>query len=111
MAKNKVDATMPTGKDGGSIQVLAPVEGTVQTGTITGTSARAQIPPDAGVVEISVSADCRCQFGFSSVVASGTSRIMPKGSFVYKVPDEATHVAFVQLTGSDLGSFTVAKLN
>lgn len=104
------NAHLPRSVDGGNVQVLAPVESTVAVGTIGASSVSVALPANSDIVEIAVSADVRCAFGDSGVVADTSSRVLPKGVYVYVVPEFATHVACLRLTASDVGFFSVATL-
>ena len=106
----QVNAHLPRGADGTSIQTLRPDEATVQQATIGASQQRITIPTDAGVIETTVSADCRIKFGGSGVVADATSRILLRGTYVYSSNTAHTHISVIQLTGSDSGFMTVARL-
>lgn len=106
----EVNSHLPRGVDGTSIQVLRPDEDTVQQATIGATQQRITLPTDTGVVEITVTADCRIKFGGSSVVADANSRALLRGTYVYSTRSLDTHVSVLQLTGTDTGFATVARL-
>lgn len=106
----QVNAHLPRGVDGVSIQTLRPDEDTVQQVTIGATQQRITIPTDSGVIEVTASADCRIKFGGGSVVADGTSRILLRGTYVYSSNRKHTHISVIQLTGADTGFATVARL-
>jgi hypothetical protein len=101
---------MPKDSNGASAQVLAPEETTVVQGTIGAGNDRVAIPTDADIVEITCTDTTRCAFGTVTVDATaGTKRILLAGTYTYKVPSGATHVAFTRV-GASSGNATVAKL-
>lgn len=106
----QVNSLLPRGADGTSIQCLRPDESTVQQATIGATQQRITLPSDTDVVEISLSADCRIRFGDGTVVATGTSRILLRGTYVYSTSRHHTHMSVIQLTGSDSGFATATRL-
>lgn len=106
----QVNAHLPRGLDGTSIQCLRPDEDTVQQVAIASGQQRITLPTDTDVVEVTVTADCRIKFGSSSVVADGNSRALLRGTYVYSTDKATTHVSVVQLTGSDTGNATLARM-
>lgn len=71
---------------------------------------RVALPPEAEIVEVSASDTCKIVFGDSTVDATtGTRRIFPLGSAVYKVPPGATHIAVTTYNASS-GTVTVARM-
>jgi hypothetical protein len=106
----QVNSNLPHGADGQPIQVLRPDETTVQQATIGATQQRITLPSDTFLVELSVSADCRVKIGDGTVVADGNSRILLRGTYVYSVRKRDTHISVIQLTGTDTGNATAARL-
>jgi hypothetical protein len=106
----QVNSHLPRGQDGTAIQCLRPDEDTVQQATIGASQQRITFPSDTDVVEITVTADCRIKFGGSTVVADATSRALLKGTYVYSTDRFMTHVSVIQLTGSDSGFCTAARM-
>lgn len=106
----QVNAHLPRGQDGTAIQCLRPDEDTVQQATIGATQQRITFPAETDVVEITVTADCRIKFGDGSVVADANSRALLRGTYVYSTDRFMTHVSVIQLTGSDTGNCTAARM-
>ena len=92
-----------------AIQVLAPDDATSVNGTSGGSSVRLALPANCKVVEIWPSAGVHWTFGNSSVTAD-TSDKYANGPAVYKVPDDATHVAFITVTGGAAAIVSVTRL-
>lgn len=106
----EVDATVPRGPNAAAIQVLSPVETTVVQATIAAGNDRQTLPTGAEIVEVNCDDDCRFAFGDSGVDATaGTKRLLPPGSYIYRVPSGATHFAVTQV-GSSAGFVTVARM-
>jgi hypothetical protein len=106
----QVNSHLPRGVDGQTIQCLRPDEDTVQQASIGATQQRITLPAETDVVEVTVTADCRIKFGGSTVVADGNSRALLRGTYVYSAIKAVTHVSVLQLTGSDSGNCTAARL-
>lgn len=99
-----MNITIPVDRRGHPIQTLAPdVTASVGFGASSGPVA---LPTDAELVRIAVTQDCFMEFGTSGVVASGSTMYMPKGSEIFRVPDAATHVAFIQANAGGTASVT-----
>lgn len=95
---------LPVDLYGFPIQALAPaVTASVAIGAA---SARVELPAGSQVIRIAVTNDCHMEIGLIGVVASGASIFMPKGSEVVRVPNGATHVAFIQLSVAGVASVT-----
>ena len=103
-------ANLPKGQDGQPIQCLRPDENSVAQATIGASQQRITLPTNSDIVEITVTADCRVRFGNSGVVADGNSRALLRGTYVYMTDVPDTHISVIQLTGSDSGNCTVARL-
>lgn len=106
----QVNSHPPRGQDGSAIQVLRPDEETVQNATIGASQQRITLPSGTDIVEVTVTADCRIKFGGASVVADATSRALLRGTYVYSTDRHDTHVSVIQLTGTDSGICTAARL-
>lgn len=102
---------LPTDADAQAIQALAP--GTVVNDDIDGTTDNSALPSGtasgAGIVEVSTNTDCWILFGGSGVtVSNSTGMFFPKGTAVYRVPDTATHIAYIQ--DSAAGRISITSL-
>lgn len=101
---------LPKDRDSVSIQVLAPDETAVVSVTIAAGNQRVALPSNCEIVEVAASDNCLMVFGDSSVdVTTGTRRLFPAGSAVYRVPPGATHIAVTSFSASS-GTVTVTRL-
>lgn len=100
---------LPQDVDSRPIQVLSPTESSVANLTISGASVKVALPSGAQIVEIASADLCRMAFGDSNVTASSTSRLVPAGVSVYRVPTGASHIACIQV-GASSGGVTITKL-
>lgn len=102
---------LPRGVNGEIIQVYEIDDTTVIKGTIGASADRQSVPSGAEVLELSLEADVFVAFGDITVTADSNSRILFRGMHLYTMNIETqTHVSVLQLTGSDTGSWTMAKL-
>lgn len=106
----QVNAHLPRGMDGTSVQALRPDEATVQQVSIAASQQRITLPAETDLVEITVTADCRIKFGGSTVVADGTSRALLRGTYVYNTDNLHTHVSVIRLTVDDSGNATATRM-
>lgn len=104
-----ITAQLPQDVDSRPIQVLSPAESSVANLAIGATTDRVALPSGAQIVEVASQDICRMAFGTSAVEATNSSRLVPAGVTVYKVPTGATHLAAIRV-GSSTGAITITKL-
>lgn len=101
---------LPQDADSASIQVLAPVESSVQGVVLAATSNRQALPAGSEVVEVACTGNCKFAFGDSTVDATvGTKRVLIQGVYMYKVPQFASFFDAVTVDGST-GRITVSRM-
>ncbi len=101
---------LPQDQDSAPIQVLAPEETTVVGFVLAATTNPTTLPQGAEIVEVACTGNMKFAFGTGGVNATtGTRRVIPTGSWVYKVPFGATSFDAVTVDGSS-GRVTVARL-
>lgn len=105
---------LPQDADSAPIQALSPVEGSVAVHTLSGVSSAVALPSGAELVEVSCTGNMLFAFGNSGVSATTSSRVLPTGCYVYKVPYSSgntlcTHFAAITVDGSS-GRVSVARL-
>ena len=101
---------VPVDANGFPIQTLA-LGRTTNVISVTGTSARAEIPSGAGaedIIRIACNTDCHIKFGDSTVEATTSDPLFTQGVEAFKVPDTSTHVAAIQVSAS--GTMTLTEL-
>lgn len=101
-----MNITIPTDLRGHPIQTLAP-EVTAVLG-FSATTTRVALPTGTEVVRVAPTQDCYIEFGDGTVTASGASIFMPKGSEIFRVPADATHLAAIQSTAG--GQVTLTRM-
>lgn len=115
MAASNTDTKLRQDKDSTPIQVLAPVETSVQGFTLSGSTQTTALPTSSEIVEVAITGNCKFAFGTAAVNAtSGTKRVLTAGVYVYAVPETspgtiATHFDAVTVDGSS-GRVTVARM-
>ena len=96
---------MPRDKYGASIQVLAPSTNATNV-TVGAASARTALPAGSDIVRICSTTACYFLFGSVTVDAATSSPLFTAGAEVFRVPDAATHVAFLQVSAGGVASVT-----
>ncbi len=101
MADSLTGIELPTDRSDAPVQVLAP--GTIVNDDVDATTDRSVLPTGTslgtGVVEVAVSNDTYIAFGTSTItVTTANGQFIPKGVSVYRVPDDAIHLAYIQST-------------
>lgn len=89
------------------VQALAPAA--CVPVTVGAVSSRYALPSETFCVRIAAVNDCYVAFGNGTVNADGTSHLFLRGSEVFKVPNGATHVAFIQHTTGGAASISVLE--
>ena len=97
--------TLPKDRYGVAIQTLAPST-TATNVTVAGASARTALPAGSDIVRIGCTTACYFEFGTSGVSATTSSAVFTAGAEVFRVPDAATHVAFLQVSAGGVASVT-----
>ena len=95
---------------GVAVQVLGVDEETHQQVNLSGSSQRVTLAtPRTKIIEINLTEPAFIAFGDSSVTASGTSRLLPAGSYYYRMRSDQTHVALLQAATGGIVSITTAR--
>lgn len=100
---------LPRDTMGVPIQALSPDPTGVAVASIGAVSARVAIPSGSDVIRIAANKSCYFRLGDSSVTADGNDSLFPGGAEVFRVPADATHIAFIQ-DGVVTGVATVTRL-
>lgn len=77
--------------------------------TVTGTTARAALPTNAGmtdVVRVACNTDCYIVFGDSTVEADANDSLFTQGVEILAVPRGVTHVAAIQVSTNGVMTLT-----
>lgn len=99
---------LPEGTRGEMVPALAhDTSATPGLAAISSSAARATLPDHRGFVQLSSTANCRVEWGDSSVDADSSSHIFPIGSEIVKVPKDVTHISVIEADSGDSGSFSV----
>lgn len=101
---------LPRDDAGQQIQVLAPEDSTSTNGTSSGASVRLTLPANSKIVEVAASDGIHWQFGNSAVTATSANKFQGAGTVPYRVPEGATHLAFIASTGVASAICSVTKL-
>lgn len=104
------DVQLPKDRSNKAVQVLGHDSTSVVVGTVGGSSARVALPSNSAVVEVGSLTDCHIAFGDSSVEASASSSVFPKGAAIYKVLPGQTHLAFILAAGASGAVLSVTRL-
>ena len=109
LQSNEIDL-LARERGGVALQVLGVDEETHQQVTLSGTSQRVTLAaPRTRIIEINLTEPAFIAFGGDSVVASGTSRVLPAGSYYYRMRSDQTHVALLQAATGGIVSITTAR--
>lgn len=107
-ASKNIQAAMPRDRDNAPVQVLTP--DTITNAAVGGSSVATALPAGAEVVEVVSSTDCWVKFGTSGVsVASTSGMYLAAGATaVWRIPENATHLAHIQASSG--GRISITKL-
>lgn len=93
---------------GGVVQALLPSTNVALS--VTGSSARVELPTSTDLVRIAATVDVYLEFGGSGVVATSSSMLFPAGAEIFNVQDAAiTHVAAL-IVGATPGVLSATKM-
>ena len=100
---------IPIDVNGFPIQTLAL--GTTVTLSVAGTTARVALPAGAShedIVRVACNTDCYIAFGDSTVEATSSDALFTTGVEAFKVPQNTTHIAAIQVSAS--GNMTITEM-
>lgn len=118
VSASNTKAQLPRDRDGGAIQILAPVPSTAVNGTSAATSSRLTLPLSSEIILITNSQDTWFKFGASDVAITaageaGTFMLLP-GERAFQKPlssNGAVHTHVAILRDSADGKVCVVCLN
>ena len=99
---------VPIDQNGFPIQTLALGTQTVKL-TVSGTTARGAFPSGAShedIVRIACNTDCHIKFGDDTVEATTNDPLFTQGVEAFKIPDNATHLAAIQVSAGGILTIT-----
>lgn len=87
-------------RNGIAVPAIAP-QTDVAVGALASSTAKVTLPTNYAHVEIASTGSFYFAFGDSTVTATTASSLFTAGSKVYRVPDGATHFAFLEASAGD----------
>lgn len=107
MAAKRLGVSLPLDQNSTPVQILG--YGAVAADDTDGSSDRVALPTGATegtIVRIASTTDIYVAFGTSSVTAGASDHLFPSGVEIVQVPDDATHIAYIQVSAAGRISIT-----
>ena len=100
---------LPRAASGTAVQVLGVDDDGTVISAILGTETSSALPSGADIVEVNLTSDAYIAFGDSGVTASASSRVLPAGSYYYRLLEGQTHVSYLDGPSGAGGTITIAE--